>query len=126
MSSPDVPYKEINFEEVKELIDLPKHSYYLIDVREQEEVDRDGQMVHTTLNIPVNTLESALKMPEDDFKKKFGLCKPSKNSDIILTCRSGNRAKRAAATLLSCGYNSNTMVYTGSITDWKNKNGPMK
>ena len=76
-------------------------SAIMVDVREPEELAE--QRVPGTIDIPLGELESRLaEVPTD---------KP-----VLVLCRSGNRARPAAATLAAAGYD--VSIVDGGIIAW--------
>lgn len=88
--------------EVAQQIKQPKTAPYLLDVRTQEEF-AEGHVPHAA-NIPVQELETRLaEVPKD--------------RDVVVYCRSGARATRAAALLREKGY-TRISEMTGSMMAW--------
>lgn len=91
-------YHKISAEEVKELIKLQT---VIIDVRTKEEYESGH-------------IENAINIPYDNINSKT--INNSKDTNIIVYCRSGSRSKTAANTLIKLGYKN---VYDlGSINNW--------
>lgn len=65
----------------------------------------------------VGTLEETLKLPDDEFKSRFGRDKPENETEIIFSCRLGGRAAKAAEVAKTLGF-ENSRVYQGSWTEW--------
>lgn len=105
------------FEEVKTI----KPDVYLIDVRERNELEETGTIPHS-INIPLVELAVTIGLDAAAFKSKFGQAKPTLDSKIILTCRSGARAEKAAIQLKELGY-KNVAYYKGSWNEWSQKTG---
>jgi rhodanese-related sulfurtransferase len=96
--------KLISYEEVNEIIENFENleRVYIIDVREEDEYE-SGHLINS-YNIPLSRL--------DDIENE----NISKDSKIIIYCRSGNRSKTAQERLNSMGY---TNVYDmGGIVNW--------
>ena len=110
-----------NFETVlahsqKSAQELEKSREYLIDVREENEIRSSGA-IPSAINIPLGSVETALKFP-----KTFNQFTPrafpdSQDDKLIFTCQSGMRAGRAAVAAQALGY-ENVAVYPGSYSDW--------
>lgn len=49
-------------------------------------------------------LEENLKLPEDEFKAKFGRDKPSNEAEVIFHCKMGGRAAKAAEVAATLGF----------------------
>ena len=99
---------------LQNLINL-KGKYILIDVRTKDELEYG--MIPTAKNIPLDELEEAIKLSDEEFQEKYKFKKFTKEDNIILHCRSGGRSERAAELLINKGY-KNVKNYQGSILDW--------
>jgi rhodanese-related sulfurtransferase len=73
----------------------------------------------------VPDLEATLEVKEDEFKEKFGICKPKQIELIVTHCFVGGRAQKAAEALRNKGF-INTQSYPGSFKDWIAKEGKVK
>lgn len=96
--------KMISYEDVNAIIENYENleNVYIIDVREEDEFE-SGHLINS-YNIPLSRL--------DDIENE----NISKDSKIIIYCRSGNRSKTAQERLNSLGY---TNVYDmGGIVNW--------
>ena len=101
-TSGESSYQQISQEEAKEMMDTQE--VVVLDVREQAEYD-SGHIPDAVL-LPVGTIteESAAEVI------------PDKDTTVLVYCRSGNRSKTAAKTLVGLGY---TNIYEfGGITTW--------
>ncbi|CAK9814419.1 Thiosulfate sulfurtransferase/rhodanese-like domain-containing protein 3 [Anthophora plagiata] len=90
----------------------------IIDVREKEEIDETGKLpgsIHIPMGEVANTL---LSLTENDFKDKFNRSKPSKDTKIILSCRSGKRSGMVQEEIQKLGY-ENAYNYVGGWLDWE-------
>lgn len=65
----------------------------------------------------VGTLEETLKLPEDEFKERFGRDKPTEQTEIYFSCKLGGRATKAAETAIALGF-ENSKIFKGSWTEW--------
>lgn len=96
-------YCRVSFETAKEIMDA-EPGHLILDVREEEEYitgHADGAVL-----FPVDTItaESAAELI------------PSKNTPLLVYCRSGRRSRQAAETLASLGY---TRIYDiGCLIGW--------
>ncbi|CAO1366345.1 unnamed protein product [Diamesa serratosioi] len=116
------PAQIASYEEVK---DLPNHpEKLLIDVREPSELVEFGQ-IPTSINIPLKTLEDALKLTSEKFFETFGRTKPSSENELIFHCKGGGRAGRATELALTLGF-QNARNYKGSWMEWAEKEGIKK
>ena len=76
----------------------------ILDVREEDEFV-DGHIPGAVL-LPVNTITA----------RRAALVIPSKDTTVLVYCRSGSRSKTASRTLAELGY---TAIYDfGGIMDW--------
>ena len=95
-------YKSISQQEAKQMMD--SGNVMVLDVREQDEYST-GHIGGAVL-LPVGTINA------DTASKVI----PSKDATVLVYCRSGNRSKKASATLAKLGY---TNIYEiGGITTW--------
>jgi rhodanese-related sulfurtransferase len=74
----------------------------LIDVREPDEVILGA--IPSSVNLPLSEIKTALALPEDQFKAKYGFDKPRRNQEIIFYCRSGKRSASAGDVAIRNGY----------------------
>ena len=96
----------------------------VIDVRTLRELSVDGQ-IPGSFHIPIADIKEAFQLPEEEFSQKYGFFKPSLTyPNVVLTCKSGGRAKFARNLLSKLGY-SKLRVYEGSFVDWVANNGPV-
>lgn len=87
---------------VEKLENLKTHPFFLLDVREEEEFDAG--------HIP-----KAVLAPWHEIINKVKGLKPE--VELILYCRTGVRAQKAAHSLEAHGFN-NISVYKGGWQDW--------
>lgn len=93
-------YKNINFEQAKEIIE--NEQTLLLDVRTDEEFVTGH--IPNAINIPVQELEERLNELKD------------KNEKILIYCKSGRRSVIACEILEEYGY---TNLYNmGGVVDW--------
>uniref|UniRef100_A0A0K8R9W9 Putative member of the rhodanese logy domain superfamily n=2 Tax=Ixodes ricinus TaxID=34613 RepID=A0A0K8R9W9_IXORI len=110
----------VDFAEVRDL--LKKGTAFFVDVREPNELVNDGR-IRDAVNIPLNDVGTALSLPAEKFKEKYGREKPSQdNPNLIFSCRKGVRATNAMQTAHSKGYHK-ARFYRGSFCDWVEKGG---
>ena len=97
----------------------------LIDVRSEPEIITNGALPKA-INIPIAKIAQVMSgLDPKRFKSIYGVEKPTKeNQNVILSCRSGGRARAADRILQKLGYNK-LRVYEGSFLDWKAKDGPL-
>ena len=98
----DSSYQQISQEEAKEMMDT--QDVIILDVREQDEYD-SGHIPGAVL-LPVNSIDET----------RAAQVIPTKDTTVLVYCRSGNRSRTASARLAGLGY---TQVYEfGGIRDW--------
>ncbi|XP_037089948.1 rhodanese domain-containing protein CG4456-like isoform X2 [Pollicipes pollicipes] len=95
----------------------------IVDVRNPEELKTDGK-IPTSISLPLPEIKEAVALSEDNFKKRYGVARPGERDPLILHCRGGVRAQKAAALLTEAGF-SNLRVYQGSFADWVSQGGPV-
>ncbi|GAB6018893.1 Thiosulfate:glutathione sulfurtransferase [Chamberlinius hualienensis] len=114
--------RNITYEELLPLVE--DKNVFLIDVREPKELLETGR-IPGAINIPVADFKSALELPEDQFKGKYGVNKPSLyDGKVVVYCRSGRRATAAVEQLADSCYKMR--IYQGSMLDWLSRNGPLQ
>jgi len=87
--------------------------YYIIDVREPDEVAKSGKVIGA-LNIPKGVIENSINLD-----KEVEADKP-----IVVYCESGNRAALAGKCLIDAGY---TNIYNlGGFNDWVKAGGQIE
>ena len=80
----------------------------LLDIREESEFN--AMRIEGSLNVPRGILESAC---EYDYEETVRELVESRNRDIVIICRSGNRSVLAAVTMQLMGYNKVASLKTG-------------
>ena len=96
----------------------------LIDVRSPIEISKQGALP-TAHNIEISKIEKAFLKSDEQFKIDHGFEKPTKDyPNVVLTCKSGGRAKFAESILKKIGY-SKLRIYEGSWNDWTTHQGPL-
>ena len=99
----DIGYKSISQDEAKKMMD--NGNVIILDVREKSEYDA-GHIKGAVL-LPVGTINA------DTAAEVIA----SKDSVVLVYCRSGNRSKKASVVLAKLGYKN---IYEfGGITSWK-------
>ncbi|CAN7996782.1 unnamed protein product, partial [Ixodes hexagonus] len=93
----------VEFEEV-EAVRSGKQKGVVIDVREPEELARDGR-VPGFHNIPLKFVkEGAFGLEPEEFQMKYNFAKPKAEDLIIFSCRSGRRSLIAAQEVAKLKY----------------------
>jgi rhodanese-related sulfurtransferase len=87
----------------------------ILDVREPDEFAEGN--IPKSVNVPVSVLQEALELTDADFASKYGFKKPSKDTSIVLYCRSGRRSTRACDVITPLGF-TKLRNYTGGWMDW--------
>lgn len=110
--------KELNVS-YQDILEAQKDSSVLIiDVRTQEEIDETGKLPGS-IHIPMGDVpDTLINVPEDQFKAKYGKDKPTKDTKIIVSCRSGRRSAMVQDAIQKLGY-ENSYNYTGGWLDWE-------
>lgn len=62
--------------------------------------------VRSTLEYKMGHLEGAIHLPHSDVSEQATVLLPDKDDEILVYCRSGNRADKALATLEAMGYSN--------------------
>ncbi|XP_071451952.1 rhodanese domain-containing protein CG4456-like isoform X2 [Hetaerina americana] len=102
-----------------ELIEVRKsRDILLIDVRNRDELE--GGSIPDSINVPLGELEAALKMDDQEFETQYKHKKPEKDAEIVFSCRSGNRSRRAMDLARTLGYDK-SKHYIGGWLDWAEK-----
>lgn len=101
-SQNDIGYISISAEQAKELMDK-NENYIILDVRTKEEFDE--------IHIP-----NAMLIPDTEIADRAEDELTDKDQLIFVYCRSGNRSKKASATLAEMGYTN--IKEFGGIKDW--------
>ena len=96
--------------------------YLFIDVREPNELVH-GVIPHS-INIPLKELTTAFGLRPGEFRRKYGVDKPTPDTEIIFACRAGPRAMQGAQNINAMGYDK-TICYYGSFIDWFGRSYPM-
>ncbi|XP_066265377.1 thiosulfate:glutathione sulfurtransferase-like isoform X2 [Branchiostoma lanceolatum] len=109
----ETPWTDVKYDELKALI--KSGHVQLVDVREPEEIASTG-LLPGAINIPLNRLHIDLKMPEDEFKEKYGVAKPGKDN-LLLHCLGGIRSRGALAIAHSLGFEK-ARHYIGGYAEW--------
>ncbi|XP_078525582.1 thiosulfate:glutathione sulfurtransferase [Lissotriton helveticus] len=108
--------KVISYEDLKKVTGKVP----IFDVRSPEEVS-NGK-IPSSVNIPVDEIDQALKMDPEDFKKKYAVNKPTPGDDIVVHCQMGRRGARAAEIAMAQGF-SKVQNYAGGYKEWSEKGG---
>ncbi|MEK6914210.1 MAG: rhodanese-like domain-containing protein [Nanoarchaeota archaeon] len=103
----------IETKELKRIINSKK-DYFLIDVRNNHELDYG--MIPSAVHLCLQDFEEAFNLDERIFFDKYKFKKPSKSDLVIVYCRTGNRSGIAAEYLHKKGYKVKN--YEGSIRAW--------
>ncbi|GBE78146.1 Rhodanese-like protein [Sparassis latifolia] len=112
--------KILGYNDVKPKSLEPSSDFYIIDVREPDEV-RLGS-IPSSVNLPLSVLAGALHLNPAAFKALYGFDKPKQDQEIIFYCRSGKRSGSACDIAKRNGF-KNLANYKGSWLDWVKKEG---
>ncbi|KAJ9584721.1 hypothetical protein L9F63_020926, partial [Diploptera punctata] len=108
--------KDLCYEDIIHL--TKKNEIILIDVREMSEIKETGKLPGS-IHIPLGDLKQALQsLPEEEFKRKYGIPKPVNTANLVFSCRSGKRSRSAMETAMSIGF-VNSRHYNGGFLDWQ-------
>lgn len=85
-----------------------------LDVRERDEFE--AEHIEHSINVPLSHFASVAP----------GVLNQLQQRDVLILCRSGNRAKLAAAQIQQLGYSDkvSAKVYEGGILEWKRQGNP--
>ncbi|XP_022907735.2 rhodanese domain-containing protein CG4456-like [Onthophagus taurus] len=109
----------ISLEEVKSLKN--NGTVLFIDVREPEEIKSTG-LIPGSINIPLKTLKYVLEeMSNEDFNINYGKTRPNFETELVFTCRTGNRSKQALDLAKNLGF-KNVRHYEGGWIGWVKSN----
>ncbi|CAG0885020.1 unnamed protein product [Darwinula stevensoni] len=74
----------------------------------------------------VHELKEAWRLEDKDFQETYGFARPDPpGQGVIITCRSGRRARVAINYLRPLGYDK-IILYAGSYLDWVANNGALE
>ncbi|XP_051275516.1 thiosulfate:glutathione sulfurtransferase [Dicentrarchus labrax] len=112
--------KEISYEDLKALMGKSQN-LLLVDVRSKEEVDKGR--IPGSVNIPLDTVEAALKMEPEEFKAKYGVTKPPLDTpELVFHCQMGRRGGTATNKAHELGF-VKARNYAGAYKEWSEKEG---
>ncbi|KAK6346723.1 hypothetical protein TWF696_006836 [Orbilia brochopaga] len=119
--SPDEANVEIyTFEQVKRLSDSPSPKHLIVDVRDKHELESSGE-IPNSVNISIKQHLSPFSLPAETFEETFGFSKPTEDTVLVFSCKSGVRSESAARQARAAGYN--VVSYKGSWLDWAKNTG---
>ncbi|KZC13850.1 PREDICTED: thiosulfate sulfurtransferase/rhodanese-like domain-containing protein 3 [Dufourea novaeangliae] len=104
----------------KDILEAQKdNNVLIIDVREQNEINETGKLPGS-IHIPMGNVSNVLSsLSPKDFRNTFDKEKPSKDTKIILSCRSGKRSAMVQEEIQKLGYQK-AYNYVGGWLDWEN------
>ena len=91
----------------------------LLDIREPYEYD--AMHIKNSLNVPRGVLETAC---EYDYEETVALLVESRDKEIIIACRSGNRSIFACEVMQKMGYKNVVSLKTG-LRGWSDYEQPL-
>lgn len=104
------------YEELKSALKRPEA--LVIDVREQEELKETGE-IPGAINIPSANIENAFTRTTDEkFEDLYGREKPGRDTEIVVSCRSGRRSAFVQNILSGMGFRK-VYNYAGGWLDWE-------
>ena len=96
----------------------------MIDVRNPDELRSEGK-IPKSKNVPLPFIvRGDFELNSNVFKTIYGFPKPMFTDEIVVVCKTGKRALRAAELLARLGY-MNLKVYLGGIEDWRKNGGKL-
>jgi rhodanese-related sulfurtransferase len=101
-----------------EIIGSPRNPL-LVDIREQNEFD--AMHIDGALHVPRGILETSCEYNYEDTVRELV---ESRERDVILVCRSGNRSAMAAFTMQLMGYSKVVSMKTG-LRGWNDYELPL-
>lgn len=122
MTEVKAKFPELNYEQVREVLEANGTKGVVVDVRHEKELEDDGR-VPGFVNVPLDQVKMAFVMTPFEFELTFHAKKPDPNNDVIFSCRSGRRALMAAEQLQQLETYPNIKVYPGSFQDWMMRGG---
>jgi rhodanese-related sulfurtransferase len=87
----------------------------LLDVRQPKELAHG--VIPSGKNVPLDELDSALKLSAAAFLDRYGFHKPEPSLHVVCYCRTGVRSEAAAQLLIKAGF-TRVQNYRGSFADW--------
>ncbi|KAL0275310.1 UNVERIFIED_CONTAM: hypothetical protein PYX00_003197 [Menopon gallinae] len=118
MSSDDVlndPRRHLDYTQLREK--MKEGKAVIFDVREHSEIKETGKLPGS-IHIPLGELEKALnEISPDEYKKRYNAEIPSKDTQVIFSCKAGGRSQRAMALAYNLGY-TEASHYKGGWLDW--------
>ncbi|KAH8597250.1 Rhodanese-like domain-containing protein [Bisporella sp. PMI_857] len=118
------PSKIYTFADVQSFISFPSPDRVLIDTREPHELKSTGT-IPSSINIPVTTQPDAFFITEEEFEDRFGVERPTKETEVVFYCRAGVRSKAAAELARQAGWQK-VSEYSGSWLDWEKNGGQVE
>merc|ERR1712181_59117 len=106
----------VTYEEVVKA--LEDSSAVVIDVRQPEELERDGA-IPGALHIPLGDLETALSFRPKKFERIFQVS-IDQSSPLVFSCLAGIGSRKAQEVARMMGY-TNTANYEGGWMEWAEK-----
>ena len=76
----------------------------LLDCRPRQEFNEGVIKSDNWLNMAHFEVRKNFRLPDADFKGKFGIEKPGADTEIIVYCREGRRAQDATMAFIELGY----------------------
>merc|ERR1711990_836012 len=115
-------------EQTAESVDLIRaqqdSNILLIDCRSKHEFTEGVIKSKNWINLPHYEVRKTFRLPDREFKTKFGISKPETNTEIIIYCREGRRAQDAVMSFLELGYR-NSKNYFGGVNRWVREKRPV-
>ncbi|KYN38500.1 Heat shock protein 67B2 [Trachymyrmex septentrionalis] len=97
------------------LEDQKKSDVLIVDVREPEELAETGKIPKTS-----DVVKEFKELSEEDFEEKYSKPKPTEDTKIIFSCRSGIRSERVQKQMQELGYKQ-VFNFEGGWEEWKRR-----
>merc|ERR1719369_1856651 len=112
--------QEVTFQSLSIL--LKDNRITLLDVRNSSELVNPGK-IPGSVNIPLHEIPGAFLLDPEMFLEKYNFPVPDTgDSNVVITCRSGRRARVAIKRLEPLGF-TRLRIYPGSFIDWVERGG---
>ncbi|XP_077279544.1 rhodanese domain-containing protein CG4456 isoform X2 [Temnothorax americanus] len=109
---------EVNYEQLLEEQKDP--NTLIVDIREPSEISETGALPGS-IHIPMGDVRNVFEnFSEEEFREKYGKPKPTTDTKIIFSCRSGKRSASMRQTMQNIGY-ARAHHYPGGWLEWEEK-----
>ncbi|XP_024873924.1 rhodanese domain-containing protein CG4456-like isoform X2 [Temnothorax curvispinosus] len=109
---------EVNYEQLLE--EQKEPNTLIVDIREPSEISETGALPGS-IHIPMGDVRNVFEnFSEEEFQEKYGKPKPTTDTKIIFSCRSGKRSMSMQQTMQKLGY-TQAHHYPGGWLEWEEK-----